>query len=1130
MKNAATASRVGSDDNQSTRTDTAADSDEEDPPLGASDGQSHGENGKRKEKSAGRKRPKPVRKPEGNKGSGTIKEGKGKGSEKSKKQVKSKEEDEPGDEDSEPEAGGDDSTDRSRRKVGRAKSAPRAQTARSRSADEARDEKANANTLRRPAQNASRRDRKAPDSSMEEGDSEESANVDIPTDKAAKRERPSRSTHAGPRSRPAEASRPVEERAGETPGAGRMGVSRSKRSAQKDWNDGDSVASTVEEEEPLTPRKRRARRGFNDNARKGSKNSGYSSQESGYPPTDSYSRERLQRRSHQDRRSARRGNTKYDSDSYLEGSTSEKTYSTYSSTGIESEKEDRAARQRNRRLRRTSEYTAEPGALKMGPEDPWRGDQGSRRQRRRPDNNTSPDLASRQDNEWYEGSARRARTTTRRTPPGPVTIGRDISNNMPYERNGKSAYRVSNAAKLDNVSSPATDEATSRESAPSIRRSGDSRFADGSGQACMEPRSDRRKASSQDSDTVRDVASKVSQRPSPPAYERISPAEQATEGQNRNPDHRREKKDNHNGQIVGTTPDDPSQSPSPSNGGYTEMMSPSLPREESTKAGAKHPPDEPAAHGRMGKAMLRKNSGGPPGEEFRAEEISDTAHHGREAEEPLSHRGNMPHTSQTSWSSGRKESDRSHASPLESPGKGPPARGKQQKEHGDSAGFSSSPPTSRSEPRESEKMDPAAVDNPEKNVQGRSIPGSSTGKAQGVQTSRQRSHAEQNHASPIAPTRTSRDADKVESKPAKEGVKTYFAEDGKGPPSLKRGPASPQTVAPSKPSKETKDRPAGKLTTPGQSRHERKQAERETPSAQDAAHQDTDCAVPGADSPKGFWRSVKDGFRNARQHKAKTFLCLLLSIGYVVATGYGQEYGRSASTGSSAPRLEARADSVAAAVESAGERLKDVNVSRPTFQDHFLAISILWHVVLQLCIVFLLSDIIAPPRQLSSDTTSHDDATPRPASRWRTSRDRISATYHRILRDPLSRAYRTTRRASKWTFIRLALIAFLALTMLLVARQLSSLAHIAADPHTSRAWSDAPDVRWLHASLRAHISQLGADGGKILAASWGFWGMTGTALVYCISALADRPVEAPVDEEMGMGEVPAEADRPGKAP
>lgn len=252
-------------------------------------------------------------------------------------------------------------------------------------------------------------------------------------------------------------------------------------------------------------------------------------------------------------------------------------------------------------------------------------------------------------------------------------------------------------------------------------------------------------------------------------------------------------------------------------------------------------------------------------------------------------------------------------------------------------------------------------------------------------------------------------------------------------------------------------------------------------------------------------------------------MCFLLSIGYVVATGYGNEYGKSTpAVASSAQRLSARqfasadldatADSVSGAVDSARQRLKNVDVSQGTFQEHFLAISILWHLIIQFCIVFLLSDIIAPPNVTSPDATPPDDQTT-PKSRWRTIGDKWSATYHSI-RDPLSHAYHTARHASKWTFIRLGLVAFLLLSTLLVARQLSSLAHIAADP-TAPPWSDWPDVTLLHGSLRANVSQLG-DGSRILAASFGFWGMTGTALAFCISALADQPADAPVDEEMGV--------------
>lgn len=310
-----------------------------------------------------------------------------------------------------------------------------------------------------------------------------------------------------------------------------------------------------------------------------------------------------------------------------------------------------------------------------------------------------------------------------------------------------------------------------------------------------------------------------------------------------------------------------------------------------------------------------------------------------------------------------------------------------------------------------------------------------------------------------------------------------------------------------------------------QSKKDRKQAKRDarTKVKQDAANLDAERGAPPPETPKGFWRGVKDVFRNARQHKTKTFVCFLLTIGYVIATGYGSEYGKSTPAVKSSAKLSARqfasagldvtADSVAGAVDSAKERLKAVDVSESTLQQNFLAISILWHLAIQFLIVFLISEIITPPATPPSETP--DGKQPSKKSSWRASKDKWSHSYHSV-RGLISNAWHTARLATKWTYIRLGLISFLGLTMILVARQLSSLAHIAANP-TGPPWSEWSDVTLLQGSLRANVSQLG-DGGRILAASFGFWGMTMTAFVYCLSSLADRPTAAPVDEEMAVVE------------
>jgi hypothetical protein len=305
----------------------------------------------------------------------------------------------------------------------------------------------------------------------------------------------------------------------------------------------------------------------------------------------------------------------------------------------------------------------------------------------------------------------------------------------------------------------------------------------------------------------------------------------------------------------------------------------------------------------------------------------------------------------------------------------------------------------------------------------------------------------------------------------------------------------------------------------------KKEAKKEAKVAREkerAANHDSERAAAAAEPPKGFWRSLKDAFRNARQHKTKSFVCFLLGIGYVIATGYGNEYGKTTpAVKSSASGLSARQlvstgleDSVSGAVKSAKQQLGSVDVSPTVLQQNFLAISILWHLLIQFIIVLLISDIISPPPPKPAPNPEGKEPAPK-KSRWRRSKESYSSGYHSI-RDPISNAWHMARRATKWTYIRLGLISFLGLTMVLVARQLSSLAHIAANP-TAGPWSDWPDVTVLHHSLQANVSQLG-DGGRILAASFGFWCMTMTAFVYCLSSLADRPAAPPVDEEMAVVE------------
>lgn len=319
------------------------------------------------------------------------------------------------------------------------------------------------------------------------------------------------------------------------------------------------------------------------------------------------------------------------------------------------------------------------------------------------------------------------------------------------------------------------------------------------------------------------------------------------------------------------------------------------------------------------------------------------------------------------------------------------------------------------------------------------------------------------------------------------------------------------------------------------SKKERKQAKKEAKEAREkerAANHDSERAAAPPEPPKGFWRSLKDAFRNARQHKTKSFVCFLLGIGYVIATGYGNEYGKTTpAVKSSTSSLSARQfastastgleASVSGAVKSAKQQLGSVDVSPTVLQQNFLAISILWHLIIQFIIVLLISDIISPPAPKPAPSPDGKEPAPK-KSRWHRSKDSYSAGYHSI-RDPISNAWHMARRATKWTYIRLGLIAFLGLTMVLVARQLSSLAHIAANP-TAGPWSEWPDVTVLHHSLQANVSQLG-DGGKILAASFGFWCMTMTAFAYCLSSLADRPAAPPVDEEMAVVEKEGEKEK-----
>jgi Na+-transporting methylmalonyl-CoA/oxaloacetate decarboxylase gamma subunit len=294
-------------------------------------------------------------------------------------------------------------------------------------------------------------------------------------------------------------------------------------------------------------------------------------------------------------------------------------------------------------------------------------------------------------------------------------------------------------------------------------------------------------------------------------------------------------------------------------------------------------------------------------------------------------------------------------------------------------------------------------------------------------------------------------------------------------------------------------------------------------------------------SVKGFWRSFKRAFGNARTRWKRSLLCLILFIGYVTMTCLGAQYGRAGSSRHSSPTLARRqsleesssfgtdavAASVSDAVSSATERIQSADLSLNGFQENLFAISMTWHFVVQFVVIWLISDVITPAgkkenkkkeSKAAKEVAADDDkvtfkqvlkALPRAIFRD------IPALFYRFIKDSFKKAYRTVRRAKKWTYIRLALLAGLWLIMLLVARQLSSLAHIARDP-SAKPWSSWPDVTMLHDTLQANISGL-ATGERLVVASLCFWFVSITANVYCMSSFADRPAAVPADEEKALG-------------
>lgn len=260
----------------------------------------------------------------------------------------------------------------------------------------------------------------------------------------------------------------------------------------------------------------------------------------------------------------------------------------------------------------------------------------------------------------------------------------------------------------------------------------------------------------------------------------------------------------------------------------------------------------------------------------------------------------------------------------------------------------------------------------------------------------------------------------------------------------------------------------------------------------------------------------------------------------MIITCLGAQHGRASASRNSSINLARRqstgqtssfdtetvASSVSDAVSSATERIQSADLSLNKFQENLFAISMTWHFVVQLVVIWLISDVITPVEKKDSKKESKAGKQDDNAGEEKITVQRVIKALpkailkdipllaYRFLRDSTKKTYRTVRRAKKWTYIRLALLVGLWLIMFLVARQLSSLAHIARDP-SAEPWSSWPDVRMLHDTLQANISGL-ATGERLVTASLCFWFVSITASVYCMSSLADRPTPVPADEEKAL--------------
>lgn len=323
--------------------------------------------------------------------------------------------------------------------------------------------------------------------------------------------------------------------------------------------------------------------------------------------------------------------------------------------------------------------------------------------------------------------------------------------------------------------------------------------------------------------------------------------------------------------------------------------------------------------------------------------------------------------------------------------------------------------------------------------------------------------------------------------------------------------------------------------------NERKSRKRSEKTSND---RDTDCeqgSSPSSKPVKRFWRNLKEGCRNARKRPKQSVLCLVLVIGYVVMTCLGTQYGKAGSSRTSSPSLARRqsvgdsssfstgtvASSVSDAVSSATERIQSADLSLNGFQQNLFAISMTWHFIFQFVVIWLISDVTTPVEKKESKQKESKAAPEEGVGEDEkiTFKQVIKALpkaifkdipllIYRFTRDSIKKTYRIIRRAKKWTYIRLALLAGLGMIMFLVARQLSSLAHIARDP-SAKPWSAWPDVTMLHDTMQANIADL-ATGERLVTASLCFWFVSITASVYCMSTLADRPAAVPADEEQAL--------------